>query len=103
MSQDEGRPPLTQAEQDLLDLLTDGAAMEAIMFELGLSIEAVLDLEHNLVRKLSVGQKLDHSAMATPDPLELLRHLRSGHGYTGPADKSLATLKKVHGLLHVPR
>jgi hypothetical protein len=77
--------------------------MEVITLELGLSTEAVLDLESNLVRKLSIGGKLDHSTTPTQDQLELLRHLRSGHGYTGPADKSVAALNKVHGFLHPPR
>ena len=41
-----------------------------------------------------------HPTAATTDQLAIVRHLRSGHGYTGPADKSLAVLHNVHEYLH---
>lgn len=91
-------PPLTPLERRFMELSGDGATFERISAELGLPVVAVQAIEVDIMNKL-VDHQL-HPTSETTDQLAIVRHLRSGHGYTGPTDKSLAVLHKVHASMH---
>jgi hypothetical protein len=86
---------LTPLELRWLEL-AGRSTLEQICDELGLSVAAVEALEVSTYNKLGDV----HPTAATTDQLAVVRHLRSGHGYTGPADKSLSVLHKVHESMH---
>jgi hypothetical protein len=91
-------PPLTPLERRYMELASDVATHERISAELGLPVVAVQTIEVDIMNKLVDHQR--HPTSETTDQLAIVRNLRSGHGYTGPTDRSLEVLQNVHASMH---